>query len=182
MSKIFVVSDLHIYHQASLRFEGRERFSSVEEMNQTMVDNWNKTVQPEDTVYNLGDEFLGNASSAQKILASLNGNKFLIRGNHSTKSDNWYHEAGFLAIFDKLVLRSPTRPHELTHILMHIPLPYWEIQSLERYYGTTIHNWHGHVHASKDRSFTGDDIWEHPEYYTNCSVEVINFTPLEIEL
>ena len=180
MSKIYIVSDLHIQHKNSLTW--RTQFSSVEEMNQTIIDNWNKTVQPEDTVYNLGDEFLGDASSAQKILASLNGNKFLIRGNHSTKSDNWYHEAGFLAVFGKLVLRSPTRPHELTHILTHIPLPYWEIQSLEGYYGTTIHNWHGHLHDSQDRAFTGSDVWDHPEHYTNVCVELTNYIPIDFPL
>ena len=182
MSKFFVVSDLHINHQASLKFEGRERFSSVEEMNQTIVNNWNKTVSPEDTVYNLGDCFLGESIESQQILKSLGGHKILIRGNHDKKSDSWYHDAGFEEVHNGLYLPSPRQPGGLLHILTHMPLPYREIEALELSIGLIIHNWHGHVHACEDRTFTGNDIWEHPEHYTNVCVELTNYTPIDFPL
>ena len=182
MSKIYFVSDLHINHRASLEFEGRERFSSVEEMNQTIVDNWNKTINSGDTVYNLGDCFLGKAAESQQILKSLNGHKLFIKGNHDNQGDHWYHGAGFEEIHRMLVLPSPTMPGRLTYIITHIPIPYTQIQALEGMYGHKVLNLHGHLHLCKDRTFTGDDVWEHPSSYINFSVEAINFTPVKVDL
>jgi len=181
MSKIYFVSDLHINHQASLKFEGREHFSSVEEMNQTIIKNWNELVKPEDTVYNLGDCFLGKASESQQLLKSLNGHKLLIKGNHDNQSDHWYHDAGFEEIHRMLVLPSPTMPGRLTYIITHIPVPYTTIQALEGMYGHKAINLHGHRHRSNDPQLAGDSLL-HPSSYVNLCVEVTNFSPVELEL
>lgn len=50
-------------------------------MQDTIIKNWNGAVGRTDDVYILGDVFWKN-EGAGKILNSLNGNKFLILGNH----------------------------------------------------------------------------------------------------
>lgn len=180
MSKIFGISDTHFCHKNSLNW--RTEFKSIDEMDSLMIKNWNKTVSPEDTVYHLGDEFLGNSLKAKEILKSLNGYKILIRGNHSTKSDAWYKNAGFSEIHKMVYLISPTRPGKIRYIFTHYPIPYAEIEALESMGNYKIISVHGHVHNSTDRTFTGDDIWEHPESYLNLCVEKTNYTPVELSL
>ena len=45
----FYISDLHFGHENAIKFDNRP-FSSVEEMNEILVQRWNKVVSPEDTV------------------------------------------------------------------------------------------------------------------------------------
>lgn len=50
-------------------------------MDAALVQNWNDTVTPEDTVYFLGDLTL-RGRRFHDMLALLNGNKVLVQGNH----------------------------------------------------------------------------------------------------
>jgi calcineurin-like phosphoesterase family protein len=50
-----------------------------------MVDRWNDTVRPEDTVYHLGDLAFGSAEYIQRLIRRLNGNIVLVAGNHDHK-------------------------------------------------------------------------------------------------
>lgn len=179
---IYFISDTHFNHQNCLKFIGREQFKTVEEMNKTIIDNWNSTIFSNDTVYHLGDVFLSDAPKAREIIGQLKGHKILIRGNHDDKPDQWYLNAGFEEVHRVLTLPSPTMPGRMTYIITHIPLPYTQIESLEGMYGHKVINLHGHLHAVTDRSFTGDDVWEHPDSYINFSVEKTKFIPVKVEL
>lgn len=46
---------------------------------------WNSIVNPEDTVYILGDVAFMNAADSVKVLTRLNGVKILVEGNHDSK-------------------------------------------------------------------------------------------------
>ena len=83
MSEIFFTSDTHFGHEKSFLFEPRG-FSSVEEMNETIIENWNKTVKPGDIVYHLGDTMLNDNTYGLECFKRLNGQIFLIYGNHDT--------------------------------------------------------------------------------------------------
>lgn len=64
----------------------RARFNNdVDFMNEAMIREWNDCVQPEDTVYILGDVAFLSAQKAVAILRRLNGRKILIKGNHDRK-------------------------------------------------------------------------------------------------
>lgn len=78
---VFLTSDLHFDHKNVISYCDRP-FSSVEEMNATMIENWNKTVRPDDIIYVLGDFALSNAAGIEKSCKALNGYKILILGNH----------------------------------------------------------------------------------------------------
>lgn len=83
MSEIFFTSDTHFGHGKSFLFEPRG-FSSVEEMNETIIENWNKVVKPGDIIYHLGDTMLSDNTCGLECFKRLNGQIFLIYGNHDT--------------------------------------------------------------------------------------------------
>ena len=69
---IFFTADTHFGYGGALDLF-RPPFGSVSEMDDTMVERWNKTVSPADEVWQLGD-FAVRRSSAEmtRILAALN--------------------------------------------------------------------------------------------------------------
>jgi len=78
---IFFTADLHIGHTNILYLQHRP-FSSISEMNETIIENWNSTVDSKDTVYLLGDVGLCNSVYLAKYLIRLHGTIHLIPGNH----------------------------------------------------------------------------------------------------
>lgn len=86
MSDIYFTSDTHFNHSFILNI--RNQFSSLDEMNETIIARWNSRVTRHDIVYHLGDVALGRAEEAIKILERLNGQIFLIRGNHERVAEH----------------------------------------------------------------------------------------------
>lgn len=87
---IYFTSDLHFNHNKEFIYAARG-FLTVQEMNDTIVSKWNSVVQPDDTVYVLGDLGLGGGgeealSSLKQYIERLNGTIQLIYGNHDTIS------------------------------------------------------------------------------------------------
>ena len=78
MSKIWFTSDTHFGSDRTLDMSKRP-FKTVEEMDNTIISNWNEVVKQEDTVYHLGD--FGDFNKA----IQLNGNIILITGNYDVK-------------------------------------------------------------------------------------------------
>lgn len=75
------ISDLHFGHRNICRYSNRP-FSSIEEMNEVLIQNWNRCVKPSDEIWHLGDFAFGSINFTKKILESLNGRINLIYGNH----------------------------------------------------------------------------------------------------
>lgn len=98
--KIFVTSDTHFNHKNIIEFCERP-FSDVQEMNEKMIENWNKVVCKDDLVFHLGDFQMGDRKLIPETLKRLNGIIFLIRGNHDTKPSYFPLKA------DHLVLHLP---------------------------------------------------------------------------
>ena len=63
---------------------GPRGFGSIEEADRTGVENWNRTVSDEDTVYVLGDIMLNDNENGLRCWNQLKGNKFVIIGNHDS--------------------------------------------------------------------------------------------------
>lgn len=82
MSTLFFISDTHWDHNNIIKHCNRP-FSSVEEMNKTMIDNWNSVVGPNDIVYHLGD--VAFRTHPKEFLKRLNGRIRVIMGNHDSQ-------------------------------------------------------------------------------------------------
>ena len=79
MPNTFFTSDTHFEHSKIIIYSNRP-FSSVEEMDEAMIRNWNNVVGPYDFVYHLGD--FSFSKNPGKYFHRLNGIKHLILGNH----------------------------------------------------------------------------------------------------
>lgn len=126
----WVISDTHFYHYNILEYCKRP-FDSVDEMNNTIIKNWNSVVGHDDIVYVLGDFCFGNNTLLKQITPMLNGRKILILGNHDRFTKNSYIEAGF-----ETVTKSPIIVDD-NFILSHHPIQ----GDLGKFY-----NIHGHKH------------------------------------
>lgn len=83
--KMFFTADTHFNHLNIMRFCNRP-FEDIEQMNQTLIDNWNRMIGKDDVVFHLGDFAFGGIKVWNKILDQLNGKIYLIVGNHDIKN------------------------------------------------------------------------------------------------
>lgn len=77
----FVTSDMHFGHKNIIKYSNRP-FSSVEEMEEKLIENWNGVVGKNDIVFNLGDFGFCSEVKIKEILSQLNGSQIFIYGNH----------------------------------------------------------------------------------------------------
>lgn len=180
----FVISDTHFGHTncwAKFKLPNGEPmrpFTSTEEMDETMVNNWNSVVNPKDTVYHLGDVAISRKNL--DTVKRLNGKLRLIRGNHDIFKDQDYYDAGF----EKIV---GTRVFVDKWIMSHIPLHPDSVSDRFRV------NIHGHTHNNRVTTLVDkridslNDTWCDPyevnidPLYHCVSVEHINYTPVSFE-
>ena len=89
--KLFWTSDTHFNHKNIMEYCKRP-FASIEEMNETIIENWNRVVSPDATVFHLGDFAFGTIAQWEEVRARLNGNIHLILGNHDFHTYTNYRE------------------------------------------------------------------------------------------
>lgn len=132
---IFFTSDFHFYHTNIIKYCNRP-FSSVEEMNETLIENYNKVVKKSDTVYILGDFAFCSKPKYAEIIQRLNGRIHLIKGNHDRKMSHTFLESQFVWVKDYYELK-----HDGKKIcLFHYPMSSWN----KSHHGS-FHAY-GHVH------------------------------------
>lgn len=74
---IFFTSDTHFGHRNIIEYCNRP-FTSVEDMDDSMVETWNKTVSHGDVVYHLGDMAFHNYDHIKRLKGIIK----LVPGNH----------------------------------------------------------------------------------------------------
>jgi len=74
-------ADLHLGHANIIKYCDRP-FKDVNEMDSTLISYWNTIIQPNDTVFHIGDFTLGNINVVIDYLARLKGNIVFLRGSH----------------------------------------------------------------------------------------------------
>lgn len=171
----WVISDPHFDHANILTFTDAggkplRPFKSVEDMNETMIENWNGVVQTDDRVYLLGDVAF-HPRSFERIIPRLKGRIVLVPGNHEPpKMKKYFH------LFDDVRGYVVKKGFIMSHIPIHPgSLSRWSI------------NIHGHTHAnvvglgdwkepSKSAGETLKNVKPDPRYVCVC-VEQIGYTP-----
>ena len=94
---IHFTSDFHLFHDNGIKIFSRP-FADVDEMWEVIKSNWNDVVTPEDDVWFLGDLTLKGRQflpQLTKMIHSLNGVKYLVKGNHDKFTDSEYISMGF---------------------------------------------------------------------------------------
>ena len=82
---IYISSDLHLCHDRDFVYQPRG-FKSVDEMNETIIKNFCKTLTYDDDLYLLGDECLNDNEKAKKYLAQIRCKVHFIQGNHDSNT------------------------------------------------------------------------------------------------
>lgn len=173
---IYFISDLHFGHTNVISFDNRP-FLTIEENNQTIINNWNNVVKEEDDVYILGDISWYNATKTIEIFKQLQGKKHLIIGNHDHKLiKNKELRNLFCEIIDYKEL-----PIENNRgiVLSHYPIPC---------FNKHFHGWYhlyGHVHNSFEWNMMEHvkyemvQLYERPceMYNVGCMIDYMNYTP-----
>lgn len=164
---IYFTADTHFGHANILKSCNRP-FADIEEMNEAMIDAWNKRVHKNDTVYIVGDMFF-ICDDVESILKRLKGKKILILGNHDIdwikKVDTGKYFAGVEKYLEVLY-------GQYTFILYHYPLLDW-------HHKKNAYMIHGHIHAN-----TNDDYF--PLLVTrdrvlNAGADINGFRPVTLD-
>lgn len=83
MTNIYLSSDTHFGHDRGFIYEPRG-FSNIQEHDEIIVEKFNSIVRPEDDLYLLGDQMLGDNEHGLNCLRQLNGKLHVLWGNHDT--------------------------------------------------------------------------------------------------
>lgn len=107
-------SDTHFCHENIIRFSGRP-FANAAEMNEVLIRNWNETVPEDGVVFHLGDFCLGNSRDWNGILDRLNGNIYLILGNHDIKNIRPAYAERFEIVVEQMTIKVGDQDIILNH-------------------------------------------------------------------
>lgn len=133
----YYIADTHLGHKNCIEFDNRP-FTTVEEMDETIIANWNAVVRDTDDVYIIGDFCYRSSRSPMWYLKRLNGRKHLIVGNHDRHLLNDEEVMKEFVSVDKMTY---LKDGEYTVTLCHFPLAEWN-----QYYRGAWHIY-GHIHA-----------------------------------
>lgn len=169
MGNTFFWSDLHLGHDLVAKARG---FASVEEHDRHIIDRWDATVTPNDTIWLLGDNATRKHRSALSIIGERPGTKRLIWGNHDpghpSHSRAHTHLREHLEVFQTAGTVGSVKVGGHTALLSHFPYTGEESDGPDRCAGFRQRDvgwWliHGHVHTAwlkRDRQINvGVDQW-----------------------
>lgn len=161
---IFFTSDTHFGHSNIIKYSKRP-FADANEMDEALVENWNKTVSAKDDIWHLGDIIFSKDLS---ILDRLNGKKHFLKGNHDEyliRNDYHYDIHSYDPSWrDYYELKYK----DIKFVLCHYPLLTWN----KARYGS-IHL-HGHCHGTVNHLNTNIKRFD-------VGVDVYNYTPVSID-
>lgn len=169
--KVFFTSDLHLSHKNIIKYCNRP-FSSVEEMNEAIINNWNKVVPEDGITFVLGDCVFGGREKWKEFFSRLNGSKYLIRGNHD---GDFSDKSIFINEFDQKLIRvseDPETPEQFI-FMCHYPMLTWP----QRERGAW--NIWGHLHLSK---YTESKNYKFDPFQYDVGVDLNNFSPVSFQI
>ena len=141
-SGIFFTSDTHFGHSKIIDYCKRP-FSSIEEHDKALIQNWNSVVGQDDTVFHLGDFAYGNSQFIANIIKQLNGNIILIKGNHDLRNIN----PTLYNIFSDVVYQARILIDKQTVYLNHFPFLCFDHGDINLYKNNYNIQLFGHVHS-----------------------------------
>lgn len=145
--KLWFISDTHFYHENIIKYCNRP-FKDASEMNEVLISNWNALVKPNDDVI-IGGDFIhsGNLELIHSIMDRLNGDKWLVYGNHCYQ--NKFERDEICKRFnyhcwdamDFQVEDSEVEDGFLKFHVNHYPCEFWTRGAIHL---------HGHIHSGKN--------------------------------
>jgi calcineurin-like phosphoesterase family protein len=155
--KIFFTSDT-LFGRKLASVE--RNFSTLEEMEDTLIDNWNSRVGPNDVVYHLGN-FAWDPISAESAIIHLNGRIHFIGGDY----DQHMSDVSLIKSNRHFLLPAISYIPKDLMVLSHWPLMDWP----EREKGSI------HVHGGRIKTDIDNGI------RFNASVDNWSFSPVDMD-
>lgn len=152
MANVWFLADLHLGHKNICKF--RTEFSSREEHENILKENYHSVVTKRDVVFFLGDVAF-DAESLAEVSTWAGMQKILVVGNHCTQSVEMKQ---IVHAFDKVYSLLKYKEFWLSHCPIHPQ----ELRGKS--------NIHGHVH--------NQSVDDHR--YVNVSMENINYKPISL--
>ena len=117
---VFFSSDLHWGHQRGFLYEPRG-FPSIEEHDEAILNNINKLVRPQDTLFVLGDLMLNDNEKGMEYLRAIKCNNVrVILGNHDSQTRQELYQS--LPNFSVLGYAYPFVYKKKNFMLSHYPM------------------------------------------------------------
>ncbi len=167
---IYFSSDLHLNHSKNFIYKPRG-FSSIEEMNNTIIKNFNEIITPEDDLYLLGDNFLGELEPGIELFKQIPGKIHLVWGNHDTDTrktalsecTNVVEICGFATVI---------HPSKWHLFCSHFPANTTNFDDYKKTLRQRTLNLHGHTHSKEKFNHFGS---------YNVAVDAHNCYPVSFE-
>ena len=169
MSEVYFTSDTHFYHNKEFLYTPRG-CTCIEEMNELVIENWNKTIPNNSLVYHLGDVLLGDYDV--NLLKRLNGQLCIVRGNHDTDrklSDIFATRPDTIYVGTSDIIKIG----KLSLFLCHYPVLTANYD--EKHFNQHVINLHGHTHQRTNWLFP-----ENPFIY-HVGLDSHNCSPIHVD-
>ena len=165
---ILFTSDLHFGHRNIIRHCNRP-FYYIEEMDEFLIDKWNRKVGKNDTIYILGDLMFRNEKPPEEYLRRLKGKKHLFTGNHDR---DWVKKCVLSDWFESVNRLDFISDGKRQMALCHFPMMSWP-------HMTRCYMVHGHIHND-----TTAEYWpliRSNPLMLNAGVDINGFEPVTFE-
>lgn len=170
----YYISDLHLFHENSIKFDNRP-FKNSEDCANKIIENWNAIIMENDDIYILGD-FTWDNDKGLEVIKKLKGRKYLVRGNHDKVSPQLYQE--FMWVKDYAEIKDENR----LVILSHYPIAHWKNAD----YGS--YHLYGHIHMGRDYKPFCNYIKEMKQrnipyncFNIGCMLSYMDYTPRTLD-
>lgn len=167
-NKKYYISDTHFGHKKIMHMSPRLKnyADDYKELEEMIIDNWNNKVEPGDLVYHLGDfMFYKTPEEAEELIKKLNGQIYLILGNHDSSSIfNHPRVRRLLANVTKNIIEVKDGNDRI--ILSHYPM--WDWKGMWR---DSLH-FYGHVHHQNNLQLPNS---------LYVGIENIHIQPIDLE-
>ena len=152
MSNTWFTADTHFGHSKIIKYCNRP-FADVEGMDEVLIERWNARVKPNDTVWHLGDfAFHKTPDQLKALFDRLNGNKYLVTGNHD-------YDATKRLFWEVVTPMQELLFGKQTVVLCHYGMRVWN----KSHYGS-IHLYghsHGTLPGDNQSLDVGVDCWDY---------------------
>lgn len=170
--RTFFTSDTHFCHSKVIEYSQRP-FASAEEMNEKLIQNWNRVVPKNGVVFHLGDFCFGESKDWNAMLDRLNGSIYLVLGNHDLRNVNRQFMSRFTAVDYEMLVKVGDR----LLILNHYPLL--------TYGGQKSWGWQlfGHIHTNQfnNKILNSERMSLLQTTQYDVGVDNNNYTPVSFE-
>lgn len=162
MATVRFIADLHLSHT---NMATRRGFSTVEEHDEHIIEQWNSVVDKRDVTYILGDVTM-EKKAPYPLLDRLNGLKHVVLGNHDRRQDVPHLFQHVESVGAMIQYKGV--------ILTHCPIHPMELEYRFKY------NIHGHIHDKQVMEIDRGGFLK-DERYLCVSCERVDYLPKTLE-